>query len=210
VLSLFARFYDDPRSPEELVDTVGLQDATRTFVRRLSGGQRQRLSLACALIGKPDVVFLDEPTAGMDPQARATTWELVRGLRDAGTTVVLTTHLLDEAEELCDRVAIITNGRLAAIGSPRELTSRARTEEVVFTASPGLDTSALAAALGLDPAAVVVRRDGEYEVRAAGTPALVAAITAHLRDTDTTIGTLQANARSLEAVFLQITAESGS
>ena len=92
------------------IDLVGLRDSVRTYVRRLSGGQAQRLSLACALVGKPEVLFLDEPTAGMDPHARATTWQLVRDLRERGTTVLLTTHAMDEAEQLCDRVAIVAAG----------------------------------------------------------------------------------------------------
>ncbi len=208
VLDLFAKFYDDADSPTALLERVGLADARKTMVRRLSGGQRQRLSLACALIGRPEMVFLDEPTAGMDPRARAITWDLVRGLRDAGTTVLLTTHLLDEAEELCDRVAIVTGGRLAAIGTPRELTSRARSEDVTFTVAGELDTTALAAALGLDTSAVVARRAGEYDIRSAGTPQLIADLAAHLRDRGVSLGSLQANERSLEEVFLQITAES--
>src|SRR5204863_7927180 len=129
-----------------LLDTVGLHDTMTTPVRRLSGGQAQRLSLACALIGKPAVVFLDEPTAGMDPHARATTWQLVRALRDRGVTVLLTTHAMDEAEQLCDRVAIIAGGKLAALGSPAELTRYAVADEIWFAAAPGIDTIALAAA----------------------------------------------------------------
>ncbi len=120
---------------------MGLRDAAGTAVRRLSGGQKQRLSLACALIGKPEVVFLDEPTAGMDPHARATTWQLVRDLRDRGVTVLLTTHAMDEAEHLCDRVAIVTGGKLAALGSPAELTQHAVSDEIWFAAVAGLDAA---------------------------------------------------------------------
>ncbi|HEY1738399.1 MAG TPA: ABC transporter ATP-binding protein, partial [Acidimicrobiia bacterium] len=126
VLRLFAAFYEQPEQPEVLLERVGLLDQRRTIVRRLSGGQKQRLSLACALVGRPELVFLDEPTAGMDPQARAVTWELVRDLRAHGTTIMLTTHLLDEAEQLCDRVAIIVAGKVAALGTPRELMSSSR------------------------------------------------------------------------------------
>src|SRR5437016_6369013 len=139
LLRLFAAYYDHAESPTELLDTVGLSDAAGTSVRRLSGGQAQRLSLACALIGRPEVVFLDEPTAGMDPHARATTWQLVRDLRNRGVTVLLTTHAMDEAETLCDRVAIINAGRLAALGSPSDLTRNAAVDEIRFVADGGLD-----------------------------------------------------------------------
>src|SRR5258708_4839045 len=155
LLRLFAAYYDDAESPETLLDTVGLSDAARTSVRRLSGGQRQRLSLACALIGRPEVVFLDEPTAGMDPHARATTWQLVRDLRDRGVTVLLTTHAMDEAEQLCDRVAIVTRGKLPPLGSPAELTRHAVSDEIWFAAAPGLDVLAIARALGLSGLGVV-------------------------------------------------------
>src|SRR5690242_12264764 len=117
-LRLFAAYYDDPDDPERLLDLVGLREAQETMVRRLSGGQTQRLSLALALIGRPQLVFLDEPTAGMDPRARATTWQLIRDLRTSGVTVVLTTHAMDEAEHLCDRLAIVDHGRIVASGSP--------------------------------------------------------------------------------------------
>jgi ABC-2 type transport system ATP-binding protein len=205
LLRLFAAYYDDPDDPERLIDVVGLRDAVGTAVRRLSGGQQQRLSLASALIGKPRVLFLDEPTAGMDPHARATTWGLVRELRDAGTTVLLTTHAMDEAEQLCDRVAIIANGRLAALGSPAELTRHAAGDEIWFAAPPGLDVRALAGALSLAPHLVVEERPGEYIVRAAVTPARIADLACFLRDRDITLAALQAGRRSLEEVFLQIT-----
>jgi len=211
LLRLFAAFYENPERPETLLERVGLTDSRRTTVRRLSGGQKQRLSLACALVGRPELVFLDEPTAGMDPQARAATWDLVRELRDHGTTILLTTHLLDEAEHLCDRVAIVVAGRVAALGTPRELMSSRRVHRVTFTASAPLDTHALAKALAIDDAAVgATGREGEYEIEAPGTPALVAALANHLCTLDVSLGSLQANEQSLEAVFLQITAENAT
>jgi ABC-2 type transport system ATP-binding protein len=210
LLALFAAYYDDAESPDALLDLVGLRDAVRTPVRRLSGGQQQRLSLACALVGKPEIVFLDEPTAGMDPHARATTWQLVRDLRDRGVTVLLTTHAMDEAEHLCDRVAIISAGKLAALGSPAELTRTAVADEIWFSAAPGIDLNVLAKVLEVEPADVVESPAGEYLVRAAGTPARVADLACYLRDNDLAMYALQSGRRSLEAVFLQITAEERS
>src|SRR5262245_49506488 len=160
LLRLFAAYYDNPEDPRALLQTIGLESSAGTLVRRLSGGQAQRLSLACALIGRPAVVFLDEPTAGMDPHARATTWQLVRDLRERGVTVLLTTHAMDEAEQLCDRVAIITAGRLAAMGSPAELTQHAVADEIWFAAVPGVDLVALAAALDIPAADVAEDRPG--------------------------------------------------
>jgi ABC-2 type transport system ATP-binding protein len=207
LLRLFAAYYDNPEDPDGLLDLVGLRATTATAVRRLSGGEAQRLSLACALIGRPEVVFLDEPTAGMDPHARATTWQLVRDLRVRGVTVLLTTHAMDEAEQLCDRVAIISAGRLAALGTPLELTRAAGAEEIWFSAAPGLDTAEIAKALDLDEDALVEDRVGEYLVRAAGTPARIADLACFLRDRNVTLAALQAGRRTLEEVFLQITAE---
>jgi ABC-2 type transport system ATP-binding protein len=210
LLRLFAAYFDDPEDPDAMLDVVGLRDTVATPVRRLSGGQAQRLSLACALVGKPQVLFLDEPTAGMDPHARATTWRLVRDLRARGVTVLLTTHAMDEAEQLCDRVAIIAGGKLAALGSPAELTRYAAADEIWFAAAPGIDTSGLARALEVDPDGVVEDRPGEYLVRAMGTPARVAALACFLRDHDVTLVALQSGKRTLEEVFLQITAEERS
>src|SRR5574341_63181 len=166
MLTLFAAFYDDADDPERLLEVVGLTQQRDATVRRLSGGQRQRLSLALALVGRPDCVFLDEPTAGMDPRARADTWELVRQLRAGGVTILLTTHAMDEAEQLCDRVAIVDHGRLVACGTPAELTTAAPIDETWFSTTSRLAVSELAAALGLDPGKVSELRPGEYLVAA--------------------------------------------
>src|SRR3954470_15683608 len=207
LLHLFAAYFEHPVEADELLDTVGLRDAARTLVRRLSGGQKQRLSLALALVGRPDVVFLDEPTAGMDPHARATTWRLVRELVDAGVTVMLTTHGMDEAEHLCDRVAIIDHGRVVALGTPAELTRAAAVDEVAFTSVPGLPADDLAHALGLPTVAVREARPGEYVIAAAGKPALVADLAAWLRDRDAHVDELHTGRRTLEEVFLRLTGE---
>jgi ABC-2 type transport system ATP-binding protein len=209
-LRLFASFYDDPDDPERLLSLVGLDDALGTLVRRMSGGQQQRLSLALALVGRPSLVFLDEPTAGMDPHARATTWAMIRELSGRGATVLLTTHAMDEAEHLCDRVAIIDHGRVVASGSPVDLTTRASVAETMFSAAPGLDVVALAASLGLPDDGVRELRVGEYVVDSIATPELVASLTAWLRDKQVLISELRAGRRSLEDVFLRLTAEGRS
>ncbi len=201
VLRLFARFHAAPRDPDELLERVGLQDAVKTRFRDLSGGQKQRLSLALALVGRPDVLFLDEPTAGLDPAARRMTWDHVRELQADGVTVVLTTHLLDEAEELADRVAIIDRGRLVALGTPDELTHADR-EELSFTAQPGLATEELAGVLGVE---VVEFRPGRYVIHGPNDPQLVARLAAWLAERDVRLGELQAGKRSLEQVFLGLT-----
>jgi ABC-2 type transport system ATP-binding protein len=206
-LELFASYYDDPDDPERLLDVVGLREAEHTLVRRMSGGQYQRLSLALALIGRPSLVFLDEPTAGLDPRARATTWELVRELRDHGATVVLTTHAMDEAEQLCSRLAIVDHGRMVGYGTPAELTATTAAEETRFSAPPELDRAGLAVALGLDAAYVREPRPGDYVVDVPATPALIAALAAWLRDRDVTLGELHAGRGSLEEVFLRLTSE---
>ncbi len=209
LLALFAAYYDDAEDPDALIDLVGLRDSVRTYIRRLSGGQAQRLSLACALVGRPEVLFLDEPTAGMDPHARATTWQLVQELRERGTTILLTTHAMNEAERLCDRVAIITGGKLAAMGSPAELTARGADAELWFSAEGEreLDLAALATAIGLAPGAVTSDRSGEFVVRASANPDLIAALACHLRDQGFLLSALHSGRRSLEEVFLALTSE---
>jgi ABC-2 type transport system ATP-binding protein len=206
-LQLFASYYDDPDDPERLLDVVGLRDARDTMVRRLSGGQKQRLSLALALVGRPELVFLDEPTAGMDPRARATTWTLIRDLKSSGVTVVLTTHAMDEAEHLCDRLAIVDHGHVVASGTPAELTTLGTEEELRFAAPPGLDRGALAVALHVDVSVVSEPRPGDYVVAARGTPERIADLAAWLRDHDAALGELSTGRRSLEDVFLRLTSE---
>jgi ABC-2 type transport system ATP-binding protein len=206
VLRLFAAFHRDPADPDTLLDELGLSPARRTRFRELSGGQKQRLKLAIALVGRPELVFLDEPTSGLDPAARRRVWAAVSGLREAGVTVVLTTHLLDEAEALADRVGIIDHGRLVALGTPDELTRDAGLPEVRFTSEPALDVGALSIAIY---AKVEEDRPGRYVVHAAGTPELLARLTAWLHAHDVRLGDLQAGRRSLEDVFLRLTDTEG-
>jgi ABC-2 type transport system ATP-binding protein len=130
-VQLFRSFYPRGRSVEELIALVALQEKRGTQVRRLSGGQRQRLSLACALAGDPDILFLDEPTTGLDPQSRRQLWDLVEQFRAAGGTVLLTTHFMDEAEKLSDRIAILDHGAILVEGTPRELIASLGAEHVV-------------------------------------------------------------------------------
>jgi ABC-2 type transport system ATP-binding protein len=132
LLRQVARFYATPHDVVALAERLGITSYATTSVRRLSGGQRQRLALALALVGRPELVFLDEPSAGLDPQARLVVWDLVREARDAGTSVVLTTHAMDEAERLADQVAILSCGRLVASGTPAELTAPGRSLEDVY------------------------------------------------------------------------------
>jgi ABC-2 type transport system ATP-binding protein len=206
-LELFASYYDNPDDPERLLRLVGLRDARQTLVRRLSGGQCQRLSLALALIGRPVLVFLDEPTAGMDPRARATTWQLVRDLRDRGVTVVLTTHAMDEAEQLCDKVAIIDHGRIVACGTTDELTSEAAADETRFVAAPGLPVEKLAVALDVSLTAVREERAGHYVVDGEATPDRIATLAVWLRDQGVPLEELRAGRSSLEEAFLRLTSE---
>ena len=204
ILRLYGGFFSDPLDPAALLDRVGLHAAASTRCRRLSGGQKRRLALALALVGRPRLVFLDEPTTGMDPQARLATWEIVRGMRDEGTTVLLTTHLMDEAERLADRVAIIDHGRLAALGTPRALTSQAAAGLVRLVAPPGLDTAALAALPSVREARET--EPGVYALKAADdTPALLAEVTAWLRDREITLTELRVGHGSLEEAFLRLT-----
>ena len=132
MMRLFAGYYRKPRPVDEVVDLVGLQEKRDERVRRLSGGQRRRLDLGLALVGDPELIFLDEPTTGFDPAARRRAWETIRGLRGLGKTILLTTHYLDEAEQLADRVAVLAQGRIVASGTPAELTGAVPATEIRY------------------------------------------------------------------------------
>jgi ABC-2 type transport system ATP-binding protein len=204
ILRHTARLYADPLDPEMLIERLGLEGARRTTYRRLSGGQQQRLSLAMAVVGRPELVFLDEPTSGLDPQARRATWELVRELRTDGVTVVLTTHLMDEAEELADEVVIIDHGRVVAAGSPHELTRAGAAGSVRFEGPPGLDLESMRRALPEGSVAAEVA-PGLYAVKGQAGPHLLAAVTGWCAAQDVMPRALEADRRSLEDVFLELT-----
>ena len=204
-LKTLSRFHVKPHEPAWLLDIVGLSDIAKTPYKRLSGGQQQRLSLAAAVIGRPELVFLDEPTAGLDPQARHATWDLVSALRHDGVGVVLTTHFMDEAERLADHVVIIDHGRAVAAGSPGELTGSAG--QLRFRAEPGLDTDNLLAALPPGSAAKESPA-GHYLIEVDGgviQPALLAAVTAWCADRLVLPSSVRIESRTLEDVFLELT-----
>jgi ABC-2 type transport system ATP-binding protein len=203
-LRVLARFYARPMEPEVLLGWLGLTGCLQTPFKRLSGGQQQRVSLAAAVIGRPELVFLDEPTAGLDPQARHATWDLIGSLRTAGTSVILTTHYMDEAQRLADRVAIIDHGRLVVAGSPADLTGT--TGQLRFRAESGLDTDGLLAAL---PPGTAAKESpaGHYivEVPDRVDPQLLAAVTAWCAERGVLAQDLRIESRSLEDVFLELT-----
>ena len=203
VLQLFAGYYQKPQSVDELLERVGLTMAAKTRCRRLSGGQKRRLALAVALVGNPSLVFMDEPTAGMDPQARLTTWEIVRDLKQQGVTVLLTTHLMDEAERLADRVAIIDHGRLIALDTPANMTGTQNATVVRFVAPAGIDCTQLAALPSARSAQEV--RPGSYVIETDTVPMLLAELTAWLRDANITLSELRVGHGSLEDLFLRLT-----
>lgn len=204
MLRLAASYSADPLDPDWLLETVGLAGHEKSNYRRLSGGQQQRLSLALALVGRPELVFLDEPTAGLDAQSRLAVWDLVAALRRDGVSVVLTTHLMDEAEALADKVVIIDHGAVVAQGSVSELTSTADPVISVRCAS-GIDLDILEDRLN-DPRVSVsaVRRD-RFTVTAPVSPELVTALTTAVAEQNVLITSLRVEQRSLESVFLDIT-----
>jgi ABC-2 type transport system ATP-binding protein len=204
LLSLFGSYAAHPLSVDALLEQVGLAGAAHQQVKRLSGGQQQRLSLAMALVGRPELLFLDEPTTGMDPHARRTTWDLIRRLRSDGVSVVLTTHYLDEAEALADRVIVLHEGKVVADGSPADLTRAGSAGKIRFSARPELAVAELQAAL---PAGARVSEPapGDYLVDAPLTPELLAAVTTWCAAEGVLAEGLTVERRRLEDVFLSVT-----
>jgi ABC-2 type transport system ATP-binding protein len=204
ILRHVASLHAHPVDVDALVERLGLGSAGRTPYRRLSGGEQQRLSLAMAVVGRPELVFLDEPTAGLDPQARRATWELLGDLRTDGVSVVLTTHYMDEAEKLADSVVVVDHGQVIAVGSPRELTERGASGTMRFTAAPALDIASLAAVL---PDGTVVREPvpGHYLVTGTVDARLLASVTAWCADRHVMPEDLEIGRRTLEDVFIDLT-----
>jgi ABC-2 type transport system ATP-binding protein len=203
-LRLFAAFYPQADDPDALLEQLKLADVASTRYRQLSGGQKQRLSLGLALVGRPQLVFLDEPTAAMDPQARRATWTIIRTLQDRGTTVLLTTHFMDEAEQLANRVAIVDRGKLVALDSPEGL-RRSVAHEIRFLTQPILSAKHVAGGLGLPTSLVERENDGTIVMRVEPTPALVAELTAWLAAQNALLTELRAGGRSLEQAYLTLT-----
>jgi ABC-2 type transport system ATP-binding protein len=204
MLNLVAAYAANPLDPAWLLDTLGLTDAARTTYRRLSGGQQQRLSLACAIVGRPELVFLDEPTAGMDAHARLVVWDLIDALRRDGVTVVLTTHQLKEAEELADRIVIIDRGSTVAAGTPEELTRNGAEDQLRFSAPRRLDLSLLLTALP-EGYRASEQSPGEYLVEGTIDPQVLATVTAWCARLNILATDMRVEQRSLEDVFLDLT-----
>jgi ABC-2 type transport system ATP-binding protein len=202
---LFRSFYRQGPAPERVIETVQLQEKRSARVGQLSGGQRQRLALACALVGDPALLFLDEPTTGLDPQSRRQLWELIERFKADGRAILLTTHYMEEAERLCDQVAIVDHGQVIARGTPRELVASLGAEHVVeFAVGDGgpVDEGALAA---VDGVATAVLRNGAYRISVGELHRTVPALLAELRRQGAQLTELRTHSATLEDVFVELT-----
>src|SRR5579863_9721646 len=202
-LRLFASFYKRRRNPEELLKRFGLEEKRNTFYHQLSGGQKQRLALAMALVNDPQVLFLDEPTAGLDPQVRREIYDIIEELRRDKKTILITTHYIEEAERLCDRVAIVDHGKVIALGTPRELKQRsgAVTRITVRMAKPEVN-----GALGNLEGVTECRAQAEdYLLCSTRVPRTIVALVKHLEEQNNELVSLEISTPSLEDIFLELT-----
>jgi ABC-2 type transport system ATP-binding protein len=204
VVQLFRSFYEGGPDAEDVLATVQLQEKRESWVSRLSGGQRQRLAVACALVGEPDLLFLDEPTTGLDPQSRRSLWDLIALFRERGRTVLLTTHYMEEASRLCDRVGIMDRGRVIAVGTPNDLIASLGAEHVVeFATSEAADLDAALRAL---PGVMDLHhRNGGYALTVREVHRVVPALLALLRASDAELASLSTHHATLEDVFVTLT-----
>ena len=203
LLDLFSSFYPKARPTDELIELMDLGEKRKTRSQDLSGGQRQRLSVALALVGDPEIVFLDEPTTGMDPAARRALWDVVTGLRAEGRSVLLTTHYMEEAEILCDRLAIMDHGKILELGTVRELVDRRFRERAVrFDAIDGLDDGRLS---GLPGVSSVSHEDGEIVLYTKDVPATIGAVLGAADQLGVEAANLAVRRATLEDVFLALT-----
>ena len=205
VIALFRSFY--PRGPSvlETLALVQLQEKQDAYVKTLSGGQKQRLSLACALVGDPELVFLDEPTTGLDPQSRLSSWEIMEALKARGRTVLLTTHYMEEAERLCDRVAIVDHGRLIALGTPRELVASLGAEHVIEFAVEGGEALPVEALKALPSVEGVAREDGRFRLTVREVHRALPALLSGLAERGASVSQLATHHATLEDVFVALT-----
>jgi ABC-2 type transport system ATP-binding protein len=217
-LRLFRAFHDRGITPEQAMDMVSLGEKRSARVVKLSGGQKQRLAVACAMVGDPDLVFLDEPTTGLDPQSRRQLWEIIRDFRDRGRTILLTTHYMDEAERLCDRIAIIDHGKVIARGSPRELIASIGGEHVVEFSlrEPGADADRASGAAGdrlpaaerfagLPSVSAAVLEAGRYRLTVGEPHLAIPALLGNLGSSGLDLAELTTRHVSLEDVFVKLT-----
>ncbi len=200
---LFRSFFRAGRTPDQVLDAVQLQEKRSTWVSKLSGGQKQRLSVACALVGEPDLLFLDEPTTGLDPQSRRALWELVENYRAGGGTVLLTTHYMEEAERLCDRVAIMDHGSVIALGTPRELIASLEAEHVVeFALAEGVTRPTAEELLALAGVTGVAERNGTTALTVREVHTAVPALLDALERRGAALAGLSTHHATLEDVFV--------
>jgi ABC-2 type transport system ATP-binding protein len=202
-LRLFASFYTRRRDPNELLKRFGLEEKRTAFYMHLSGGQKQRLALALALVNEPRVLFLDEPTAGLDPQVRREMYDIIEELKREGKTILLTTHYIEEAERLCDRVAVIDQGKLIALGTPRELKQRsAGTTRIEVRLVKSESDGALQK---LDGVADCRESEGTYVLHSTSVPQTIVALVKHLEARGNELTSLEIATPSLEDVFIELT-----
>jgi ABC-2 type transport system ATP-binding protein len=202
-VQLFRSFFQHGAVPADVIGLVQLEDKQHARVGALSGGQKQRLALACALVGNPDLLFLDEPTTGLDPQARRQVWDLVEAFKRGGRTIVLTTHYMDEAERLCERVAIVDHGKVIARGTPRELVASIGVEHVLeFAAGPAVDTAAIGRLTGVRG---VRASDGLIALQVTELHRAVPALLEELSRQGAPLTELRTHSATLEDVFVTLT-----
>jgi ABC-2 type transport system ATP-binding protein len=206
VLTLFRSFFTRGRSPDDVLRAVSLEEKRGAWYEKLSGGQKQRLAVACALVGDPDLLFLDEPTTGLDPQSRLQLWDVVEQFKQGGRTVVLTTHYMDEAERLCDRVGVVDKGKLIALGTPRELIASLGGQEIIEVTLAGeraaLDEAAVAGLAGVHG---VRRVAGGFALAADPLHVALPALVDHVRAAGQTLERLATRHATLEDVFVALT-----
>jgi ABC-2 type transport system ATP-binding protein len=204
-VKLFASFYSNPMDPDQLLKSLGMEQIVNSSFKNLSGGQRQRVSIALALVGNPKLAILDELTTGLDPEARREIWSLIERMRDRGVTVILVTHFMDEAERLCDRLALINHGTVAALDTPEAIAARAGGSRVRFVPSQAVDEQTLRAIPGVNE----IERKERY-VTVTGTGDLAGSLIDALAAIGVRVSDVEARTGNLEDAFIKLTKDDAS